>query len=222
MSAPAVDPTVAEYHLNELRIARDASAPGHLLPPIPDTCRSVLDIGCGAGQTLIASSLQVEVLACGVDPDARALALGRSLTDRVNFASAEGEHLPFSDGTFDMVYSRVALPYMNIPAVLAEISRVLRPGGHLWLSLHPPAFAFRTMNHAIRAGNLRALVFPVYTLVNAFSLLVANRLLLWPFGRRRFESVQTAAGMKSALRKARFKDIHVQRNRFFVASARRA
>jgi ubiquinone/menaquinone biosynthesis C-methylase UbiE len=220
MIAPAVDP-IAEYHLNELRIAQDASAPGHLLPPIPATCKAVLDIGCGAGQTLIASSLSPGVLACGVDPDASALALGRSLTDRVSFASAAGEHLPFGDGTFDMVFSRVALPYMDIPAALAEISRVLRPGGHLWLSLHPPAFAFRTMSHAIRTGSLRGVVFPVYTLVNAFSLQLANRQLQWPFGRRRYESVQTAAGMKRALEKARFKDIHVQRDRFFVASARR-
>jgi ubiquinone/menaquinone biosynthesis C-methylase UbiE len=221
MKAPAFDPTGAQYHLSELRIAQDASAPGHLLPPIPSTCKAILDIGCGAGQTLIASSLPLEVLACGVDPDTRALALGRALTDRVCFASATGEYLPFTDGTFDMVFSRVALPYMNIPAALAEISRVLRRGGHVWLSLHPPAFAFRTMSHAIRAGSLRRFVFPLYTLVNALSLHVANRQLLWPFGRRRYESVQTAAGMKRALQRAGFKDIRIQRDRFFVASARR-
>lgn len=220
MTATAFDPAVEAYHLNELRIAQDASAPGHLLPHIPATCKAVLDIGCGAGQTLIASALPPGVTAWGVDPDARALALGRGLTDRVNFASASGEYLPFADGTFDMVFSRVALPYMNIPAALAEISRVLRPGGHLWLSLHPPAFAFRTMSQAIRAGSLRGTVFPVYTLVNAVSLRVANRQLLWPFGRRRYESVQTASGMKHALERARFKDVRIQRGRFFVATAR--
>jgi ubiquinone/menaquinone biosynthesis C-methylase UbiE len=220
MTATAFDPAIEKYHLNELRIAQDASAPGHLLPHIPATCKSVLDIGCGAGQTLIASALPAGVAAWGVDPDARALALGRGLTDRVHFASARGEQLPFADGTFDMVFSRVALPYMNIPAALAEIARVMRPDGHLWLSLHPPAFALRTMSQAIRAGSLRGAVFPVYTLVNALSLRVANRQLLWPFGRRRYESVQTASGMKHALERARFTDVRIHRDKFFVATAR--
>jgi SAM-dependent methyltransferase len=220
MKGPALDPS-AVYHLQELRIARDPSAPEHLLPPIPATCRVVLDIGCGAGQTLIASSLPKEVLSFGVDPDIRALALGRTLTDRVHFASASGECLPFTDGTFDMVISRVSLLYMHIPTALAEISRVLRPGGHLWLSLNPPSFAFRRMGQAVRAGSLRSVVFSLYTLVNAVALHVANRQLLWPFGRRRYESVQTTPGMKRALQRAGFNDIRIERNRFFVVNARR-
>lgn len=220
MKAPASDPR-ADYHLQELRIAQDASAPEHLLPPIPATCKVVLDIGCGAGQTLIASALPSDVMACGVDPDAGSLALGRTLTDRVHFASASGEYLPFTDGTFDMVYSRVSLLYMHIPTALAEIARVLRPGGHLWLSLNPPSFALRRMSQAIRAGSVRGAVFSLYTLVNALSLQVANRQILWPFGRRRYESVQTTAGMKRALRRAGFKDIRIERNRFFVVNARR-
>lgn len=33
--------------------------------------------------------------------------------------------------------SRVALPYMHIPMALAEIARVVKSGGHVWLTLHP-------------------------------------------------------------------------------------
>jgi ubiquinone/menaquinone biosynthesis C-methylase UbiE len=36
-----------------------------------------------------------------------------------------------------VVISRVALPYMHIPMALAEIARVVKSGGHVWLTLHP-------------------------------------------------------------------------------------
>ena len=221
MSGTTLDPEMVQYHLSELEIARDASAPGHLLPPIPPGCRAVLDIGCGAGQTLIASRLEEGVLACGVDPVASALALGRTLTDRVHFGAAMGEALPFASESFDLVVSRVALPYMNIPAALAEMFRVLQPGGTVWLSLHPPRFAARTMWRAVRAGNVRAAVYPMYTLLNGLLLQVANRQVRWPFGRPRYESTQTSAGIRRALRRAGFVDPRVSKDRFFVVSARR-
>jgi len=209
------------YHLEELRIARDSASPAHLLPNIPPTCKVVLDLGCGAGQTLIASDLPSEVLAIGVDPDRGALALGRTLTDHVHFASASGEDLPFTDAAFDMVISRVALYYRNIPRALAEISRVLRPGGQVWVSVNPPSFAFQRMASAIREGSVRGFVFSLYTLANAFSLQIANRLLMWPFGRKRYESVLTTMGVRRAFKRAGFKDTNVERNRFFVVTARR-
>jgi SAM-dependent methyltransferase len=211
-----------KYHLRELQIARDPSAPGHLLPPIPEGCRAILDIGCGAGQTLIASRLPPGVLACGVDLDVSALALGRSLTAAVHFACARGEALPFRAGSFDFVFSRVALPYMDVPRALAEIGRVLRPGGALWLSLHPAAFAIREMVGAVRARRLRATVYLLYTLLNGLSLHRFHRVHRWPFGSGGFESIQTAGGMRRALARAGFRDIAITRDRFFVAAARKA
>jgi len=37
--------------------------------------------------------------------------------------------MPFADGSFDRVISAIALPYMNIQKALAEIHRILVPGG---------------------------------------------------------------------------------------------
>jgi SAM-dependent methyltransferase len=182
-ATPRADDELVRYHLSELEIARDPSAPGHLLPPIPPGCRAVLDIGCGAGQTLIASALGDDVLACGVDPVREALALGRSLDARLLLGAALGEDLPFKGETFDLVYSRVALPYMHVPRALREIGRVLRPGGTVWLSLHPPAFALRTTLHALRVRKLKGALFPLYTLFNALLLPLLDRQLRWPFGR---------------------------------------
>lgn len=219
MTRAVLDEEMVQYHLSELQIAQDASAPGHLLPPIPPGCRAVLDIGCGAGQTLIASRLRDDVMACGVDPAVAALALGRTLTDRVQFAAAGGEDLPFAGATFDLVFSRVALPYMNIPVALREMHRVLKPGGTVWLSLHPPRFALRTMARAVRAGNVKAALYPVYMLLNGLLLHLADRQVQWPFGRRGYESAQTRSGIRRALERAGFADPMVTNGQFFVVTA---
>lgn len=90
---------VERYHLAELAIARDPEDPRHCNPPFfsPD-CR-VLDVGCGAGQTLIAS--YGDRHAFGVDIDPNALRFGRTLSSQVAFAGAAAEQLPFRDCSFD-------------------------------------------------------------------------------------------------------------------------
>ena len=58
---------VQHYHLRELAIANDPSDPRRNMPHLEETDRRILDVGCGAGQTLIASAPVAEVLAVGVD-----------------------------------------------------------------------------------------------------------------------------------------------------------
>jgi ubiquinone/menaquinone biosynthesis C-methylase UbiE len=132
------------YHLAELRIALDPSHPAHLLPPALPRSQKVLDIGCGAGQTLFA--VYADRVSFGLDIDFDALKLGRSLTGNVCFVCGRAEFLPFSHNYFDMIMSRVALPYTNISASLKEIHRVLRRGGQLWMTLHPFLIPWRQAN----------------------------------------------------------------------------
>jgi SAM-dependent methyltransferase len=79
------------YHLSELEIARSANDPRRTMPVLPDPFRSILDLGCGAGQTLIACDLGPEVLACGVDVDEEALKLGRQWSQQICFVRAQGD-----------------------------------------------------------------------------------------------------------------------------------
>ncbi len=45
--------------------------------------------------------------------------------------------LPFADATFDLAMSCAAFEhFLDVPAVLAETRRVLRPGGMLWVGIH--------------------------------------------------------------------------------------
>jgi SAM-dependent methyltransferase len=88
------------YHQEELRVALDTSNPQRIVPD-PRDARSILDIGCGAGQTIVA--LNASGRSVGVDIDLEALRFGTSgaLGEPLRAAAACGEHLPFMDRAFD-------------------------------------------------------------------------------------------------------------------------
>ena len=211
----------ADYHLAELRLAQDPTAAGHILPPIGPEHRRVLDVGCGAGQTLIASRLPAATLAVGVDPSLPAVTLGRSLDARLRLVCGAGESLPFASDHFVFVYSRVALPYMRIDRALAEMSRVIRPGGTLWLTLHPWSRVLQDMLAEARRLHVRATVHGAYVLTNGFALHLTGKQFAWPFGRGGYESFQTRRSIQRALRRTGFTEIAITPGRFFVVSGRR-
>jgi len=211
----------AAYHLNELRVALDPSDAHHILPPIDPIHRRVLDIGCGAGQTLLACQCQERRLAVGIDPSLPAVTLGRSLDTRLRLICGVGEWLPFASGSFDLVYSRVALPYMRIDRAIAEMARVLRPGGTLWLTLHPLSRVIRDTMAEARQLHLRAVLHGAYVIGNGLALHALGRTFAWPFGHGGYESFQTTEAMRRCLARAGFEAIAIERSRFFVARARR-
>ena len=94
----------------------------------------VLDVGSGGGflaETLTDAGYTV----IGIDPQMAAV---RTASEHVNasFARAMGESLPFADGSFDAVVCSEVLEHVQDPAaVIAEVSRVLRPGGVFVFSL---------------------------------------------------------------------------------------
>jgi 2-polyprenyl-6-hydroxyphenyl methylase/3-demethylubiquinone-9 3-methyltransferase len=95
----------------------------------------VLDVGCGGG--LLAEELaQLGCLASGVDPspgsiataERHAAASGLTIMYRVG----QGEALPYPAESFDLVTCVDVLEHVaDVGEVLAEIARVLRPGGIL-------------------------------------------------------------------------------------------
>jgi SAM-dependent methyltransferase len=95
----------------------------------PDGSR-VLDVGCGPGSYLaLLRERHPTVRAVGVDLSPGMAAEALQYAPTVN---ADAARLPFPDGTVD----RVLAPHMlyhcpDIPAALAELRQVLRPGGRL-------------------------------------------------------------------------------------------
>ncbi len=57
------------------------------------------------------------------------------------------ESLRFEDGCFDLVISRLVLPYTEVRRALTEMARVVRPGGLLVLQIHAPRYYWRQWRH---------------------------------------------------------------------------
>jgi SAM-dependent methyltransferase len=97
---------------------------------------TVLDIGCGAGQTLRLLEPYSPAERIGIDVDVEALAFGSRWADLedqdIAFGHATAYALPFRDSHFSHVICRVALNYMHQRSALSEMVRVLRPGGFLY------------------------------------------------------------------------------------------
>ena len=95
--------------------------------------RTVLDVGCGAGVDL-ARFAKGGASVTGVDLAPSAVALARANFEQQGlngrFEVADGEHLPFADDSFDLVYAHGVVQYSAHPErLVAECRRVLKPGG---------------------------------------------------------------------------------------------
>jgi SAM-dependent methyltransferase len=97
----------------------------------------VLDVGCSIGQTLSSLACHSPAESVGIDVDLGALALGCRLARRsgqtITFIHGSGYQLPFADHSFTHVICRNSLTYMQHGRALTEISRVLAPGGFIYL-----------------------------------------------------------------------------------------
>lgn len=109
--------------------------------------RRVLDVGCGYGHwgRALLPLLAPDVHLSGIDPEARsvaeaeqrtrAFAAARAHRGTFDWQVAHAERLPFADGTFDLVTAQTVLIHVrDVAVVLAELARVLAPGGLLLLA----------------------------------------------------------------------------------------
>jgi ubiquinone/menaquinone biosynthesis C-methylase UbiE len=107
----------------------------HLVPG-----ESVLEVGCGTGEMAMRAKARSgpRGFVAGIDPSPEMIAEARQKAARANldidYRVAGVEALPFADATFDVVLSSLMmhhLPEDLKPRALAEIRRVLKPGGRL-------------------------------------------------------------------------------------------
>ena len=112
--------------VREDAVARLAPAPGH----------RVLDLGCGTGAVarLIAARLGPNGTVIGVDGSPAMLKVaGRRCSDpRIHFRHANARELPLEDQSVDCAVATLVLHELDDdtrPVAVAEVYRVLRPGG---------------------------------------------------------------------------------------------
>jgi SAM-dependent methyltransferase len=90
----------------------------------------VLEVGCGPGELAarIQDELECEVVAVDLSPRMAELAQRRGVDARVG----DVQRLPFADGEFDVALAAWMLYHVpDLERGLAELHRVLRPGGRL-------------------------------------------------------------------------------------------
>jgi ubiquinone/menaquinone biosynthesis C-methylase UbiE len=108
---------------------------------VPRASGNVLEIGVGSGLNLAFYDPARVHKVTGIDPSAALLARAepRAAATSVAVELVEGhaENLPFADGAFDTVVITYTLCSVEDPArVLAEVRRVLAPGGRLIVVEH--------------------------------------------------------------------------------------
>jgi ubiquinone/menaquinone biosynthesis C-methylase UbiE len=99
----------------------------------PATC--ALDVGCGAGHLAFVMASRVRRVVAS-DPSAAMLevvaAAARARALRIETTLAPAHALPFDADSFDLVATRYsAHHWLDVPASLVEMHRVMRPGGTL-------------------------------------------------------------------------------------------
>lgn len=112
--APTWETRIGPHHLGALRLALDDIAPP----------ARVLDVGTGTGVAALALAdwfPSAEVT--GVDLSRAMLAEAERKGGRVRYEVADAAHLPFGDGSFDLVVLMNAVPFFD------ELARVTAPGG---------------------------------------------------------------------------------------------
>ena len=102
--------------------------------------RRVLDIGCGDGQiTRMAAGLTSVEAAIGIDPTWNQIRVAAERGAATGFARAGADRLPFPDATFDAAVACLVFEHIDdVDAAIAEIARVLEPGGRFCFFLNHP------------------------------------------------------------------------------------
>jgi SAM-dependent methyltransferase len=118
------------YHLLDLASRR-------LGPP---ASLSALDVGCGVGLTdsyLAGGFGELE----GVDTATETVRRAAAANPSVSYRAYDGERLPYGDGRFDLAFAICVLhhvPPERRPGFVAELRRVVRPGGLVAVFEHNP------------------------------------------------------------------------------------
>lgn len=113
----------------------------------------VLDVATGPGW-IAAGAHERQATVVGVDLAESMVAIARRRYPDVDFRVADAEDLPFPDATFDIVVCNLGLPSFPRPErAVAEMVRVVRPGGRVALTTHDQPAASALVVILARAMN---------------------------------------------------------------------
>lgn len=186
----------------------------------------VLDVGCGAGGKTMYYASQGVAKIIGMDivshykEEAETLAQQLGYADRFAFVVGDAAHTQFENNTFDTIIMNDAMEHVDRPdLVLAEVKRILKPGGRLYVNFPPYYHPFGAHLSDLIAIPWVHLFFSEDTLVAAYKELcktvpdgderIAFRISTNEQGKeyfsyinhmtiKRFDKLRVQAGMKQA------------------------
>jgi SAM-dependent methyltransferase len=131
--------------------------------------RSVLDVGCGTGYGTAVMAAAGAARCTGIDVAADAVDAARQRFggERVEFVTGDATVLPFGEASFELVTCFEVIEHVaEQRAVLAELARVLKPGGMMLISSpnrdrYPPGNPFHVRE--LTPGELKALLTESFT-----------------------------------------------------------
>ena len=150
----------------------------------------VADVGCGPGR-ITAHLAHLGLDAFGIDLSPGMVEVARRDHPGLRFDVGSVTGLDLPDGTLAGAlawYSLIHTPTAGLPAVLAELARVLRPGGQLLVAFQAgdePVHLHHAYGHDVRLVNHRRPPELVEELLAAAGLAVHTRLLREPEGREK-------------------------------------
>jgi ubiquinone/menaquinone biosynthesis C-methylase UbiE len=116
--------------------------------------RTLLDIGCGAGE-FVGLACSYGAVASGLDACATFIEIARKRTPCARFRTGDMEHIPFPDNEFAVVTAFNSLHFATDPAVaVAEAVRVTRPGGHIVIATWGPPAECDAIAYLLDLGGL--------------------------------------------------------------------
>lgn len=181
--------------------------------------KRILDIGCGVG-AFVRRLREFSPRVSGVDIDAERVTEGGRAVP--NLALAVGEHLPFADGTFDVVLLHEVLEHVTDDTeTLREARRVLAAGGVAVIFCPNRLYPFET--HGVFLG--KRYVFGNMPFVNYLPDAVRDRLVphARAYTRRGLRRVYRRAGLRPQVHSYVYPGFdHVMARRKFAGRALRA
>jgi SAM-dependent methyltransferase len=159
-----------------------------LFPQLPAALadKDVLDFGCGYGGKTVEYARHARSV-CGIEPHpvhiAQARAYAAAQDSAAEFRLCAQDRVPCPDSSFDAVLCHDVLEHVADPAVsLAEIARVLRPGGTAYIAFPPYDGALsHHLDYACRLPGLhwlfgaRTLALTVNTMIDRGELAMARQ-----------------------------------------------
>jgi len=144
LSSELLDARVRSYMHQELLYQEKVKFVLSLLPGLPE---KGLDVGSSAGGLSVALAMH-GISIQGIEPSLPGVQVSRQRAARLGlrnaiFRQGVGEDLPFEDASFDFVISLAVLEHVqDIPAVVSEVFRVLRPAGRAYFEVPNNLFPF--------------------------------------------------------------------------------